>query len=685
MSITAVCNSCGRRYQAPDNMAGKRVRCKQCGRVFEVPAPDTTGEPDLDTLGELEKSFAALDPSSMTTGTGAYQPPEAEGDDDASVAPLLRGRTNVRFRFSYAKEMDQYLPWILVIGGLIWLWMNTYRHNETGAIWVAIVRFVVAFLAYALIVAPVTLALIRKAGRTLGYQMPVGDRWRGFATYLPAFVFGIVMWVVGDGWITALVLGSLMGVTLMTGPLWLLFRLRPSEILMTAIHACFGFMLGLGIAGGVFFGLNALAVNLLVATKKPALLPGSPFSSGFAWIAPEVKEQLAGTNSPRPRPRTTTSPIQANDPEPVPPPPANNPTVVPQPAGPQLVPPAINSPIVRGVDMIPVAESFDEVIRPLTQSPFIAVVRRSGGSQTFELWNIDTRDKRGSAVFSVADSTRYVLSPDGDQLARIASFPRLELQIWSFAQSSIVRRIELNANQGTPELIGFANDLRLMIRWQRENACGIEVADLSGAAESSRKIETPWFERDSNTLVVSPDGRLVAIATKINNAPTLAIYDLESGMMLCRERINMDAPGAVLPTGIAFSFDARKIGILFEERGSGLLLCYAIDRAAGTCFQVTDQFYPAGPLPGRNARVSGGSALAWLPDGKSLVIYGVGVFDQASGRLIADVGLPSVETYRVVSPDTIEVVGEAPPNPGRQITLLRLDMAEISKRSKSLQ
>lgn len=39
MPITAECGACHKRFKAPDKLAGKRVKCPQCGGVIQVPAP----------------------------------------------------------------------------------------------------------------------------------------------------------------------------------------------------------------------------------------------------------------------------------------------------------------------------------------------------------------------------------------------------------------------------------------------------------------------------------------------------------------------------------------------------------------------------------------------------------------------------------------------------------------------
>ena len=39
MSVKAVCTGCGKSFNAPDQYAGKKVKCKACGAAFRVPGP----------------------------------------------------------------------------------------------------------------------------------------------------------------------------------------------------------------------------------------------------------------------------------------------------------------------------------------------------------------------------------------------------------------------------------------------------------------------------------------------------------------------------------------------------------------------------------------------------------------------------------------------------------------------
>src|SRR5688500_3781319 len=70
MSVTAVCTGCEKRFNAPDALAGKKVRCKHCGAAFRVPG------------GPAE---AASAPTTTTTRAAAAAP--AKRPTPAAAAP----------------------------------------------------------------------------------------------------------------------------------------------------------------------------------------------------------------------------------------------------------------------------------------------------------------------------------------------------------------------------------------------------------------------------------------------------------------------------------------------------------------------------------------------------------------------------------------------------------------------
>src|SRR5690349_21259193 len=131
MAISGECDSCGRKVQAPDSMAGKSVRCKQCGNVFRLPGGDVEEAPvgdDLSALADIERSFGSHDAPPPPRRQPVEKPAGASaGDEDDETepydfaGPVYAGRTNVFYRFPYAREVDQYLPYVLVLGGIAWV------------------------------------------------------------------------------------------------------------------------------------------------------------------------------------------------------------------------------------------------------------------------------------------------------------------------------------------------------------------------------------------------------------------------------------------------------------------------------------------------------------------------------------------------------------------------------------
>lgn len=76
--LTAHCE-CGARYKLPETSAGKRARCKKCGQVFEVPAPEA-GDAGIIPFSD----FDAL------AGGAAVERPRA-AEEELAVAPAGGG------------------------------------------------------------------------------------------------------------------------------------------------------------------------------------------------------------------------------------------------------------------------------------------------------------------------------------------------------------------------------------------------------------------------------------------------------------------------------------------------------------------------------------------------------------------------------------------------------------------
>src|SRR5207249_3730785 len=115
MAIVAECAVCGRKYQADDAMAGKRVKCKQCGHVFALPYGGADPTVDFGALAELERayepeggatSYVPPPSGSAQIGAPALTRMARTGDaDDYELEGVARGpRPNTRFNFPYSRQ-----------------------------------------------------------------------------------------------------------------------------------------------------------------------------------------------------------------------------------------------------------------------------------------------------------------------------------------------------------------------------------------------------------------------------------------------------------------------------------------------------------------------------------------------------------------------------------------------------
>ena len=111
MAIPIQCPECHKRYQAPDHMAGRRVKCKYCAVVFLVNADTKAAGPDFD-LSELDV-LTGEGTAAGARGRGAKAGGGAAGETDidslfqceypSEGAP----RTNKLYIFPMSRLLDQ--------------------------------------------------------------------------------------------------------------------------------------------------------------------------------------------------------------------------------------------------------------------------------------------------------------------------------------------------------------------------------------------------------------------------------------------------------------------------------------------------------------------------------------------------------------------------------------------------
>ena len=208
MSIQVHCEGCGKLYQAEDRLAGKRMRCRQCGTVFAIPGGELLGDTDdsLDQLAALNESFGGGDSTILGTSHVTNLPvPE----DLPEVTGPTR-RYNVRLTYPGAAAVDRWLPIVLTIGGTLWVVLTAF-HNDSAAPGLTAARVIVMFFVYLALIFPMALKGVQLAARDLHFALPRTSTWRALATFMPTFVLGAVLWMVSGGQTFALILGLIAG------------------------------------------------------------------------------------------------------------------------------------------------------------------------------------------------------------------------------------------------------------------------------------------------------------------------------------------------------------------------------------------------------------------------------------------------------------------------------------------
>lgn len=712
MAITAVCTSCGKKFQAPDQFGGKRVKCKGCGTVFQIPGEsartagaarageNTAGRSGSKTHVDLNAAsrsgdgvgndaLAALESVASFSGEEIHTPkprtPVQVGNEGsragskgggARIGPRLEDtkmasnpdaseialdgptdtvyRVNLmRFRYPGAKQVDQWLPLTLLLLGLGLVGLLASRQDTKGVAWIGMLRFLIPLGLYYVLIFPMTLGMIRKAGAELKYQMPPGDKLRGFAAYMPAFAFTVAFWLAGGGGWFGLALGLVLGLAVSSAALWLLFRLREEELPSSVGYGAGGFVLGAGISIAIVVGLNLMAGIVVTQFKAQAKIPASPFGPGLRWV---------GTTSDAPAGK---GPIKGGLP--------------PAPLNAETPKPTFASPVLANLQTSPIAvpgspsEVNNNLIQPMGGGQVIAVVKSDKGQIAVEPWNVVTGERLNGEYRTQTRPARFVLSPDGGKLAWIGTFPRRSIQIWSFDAGKL-SRIDLDTARGDAELIGFSAPDRLLLRWGSDPSTPeIEVLNIE-AQSSVCHFKTVKLESAHPILAICPATQRLVVASRIKRVPTLVQYDLNDGQAFQYTRISQLDPALdVDPKGLAYSNDGKRLGVYIEHEGSALLVSYDADGAT----KPVDLVYPEGATPGvTHENFLAGNALASLDPSPCWLVYGDAVIDARSNDVLANIGVKNIIAQRVLEGDRLQLLTTDAANQ-LHLTVATLDRAKL--------
>jgi hypothetical protein len=456
MSITATCAACGRNFIAPPQFQGKRVKCKGCGEIFQIPraggsqAPVKEAYTDIDPLSQIaaiatsDSSYPGAAPTDVRRRILEADTSEEIDEDQREpkyTRPGSSGLTPNVLTFNYpgASDVDQWLPITLVVLGFLLLLTSINPHDAQGIGWIAFTRLLTPAVFFLAFIFPVTLGMIRKAAREQRFAMPPNFKLRCLASYMPAFVILTWMQMGGEGLTILQLFAGIFGLAISSGVLWLLFRLREEHVGTTVIYGAGGFAAAAALTIGLTLGVNKVGGLLVTSAHAENSVPVSPFGEGLAWVSAPPAPVVAHVDHP-----------QA--------PPANS-----QSAG---TAPGIQAGVLGEIDSQTIPVDVDDLIDPLGNNVNVAVIHKDQNAVEITSWNAQTwKPLPGVLKFPTRPAGKMVLSIDGDELAWIAEFPRLSIQIWSFSKSAVVSSVELDRAAGRADLVGFVGpDLVLIDR-----------------------------------------------------------------------------------------------------------------------------------------------------------------------------------------------------------------------------
>jgi hypothetical protein len=507
--------------------------------------------------------------------------------------------------------------------------------------------------------------------------------------------------------------------------MWLLFRLQPNEVPAAAGYAGGMVALAVGIAAGVLFGLNALLSTALVSLHKQDALAGSPFGVGFTWPRPAAPVSPTPPTIAKTTPTVAPAPAPAPVPEPTPAPqpdiamapapaPAPAPTVAAQTSSvrtsalfssdktgvadkpplfqdPELGNTALFSgnvsPLVESATLAPIEDSFMSILHPARPSLWAVLLRKGAEmGQMDRIWTGSSEPPAGitpwkpvASVPYVAESQvpeKYALSPNGELLAHVSKFPALSVLVYSFKDKRVVQTLKLQDTFGEAEVLEFASDERLLVHRFKNGLDGFEVWDVKGGSRI-KAFEAPHLNGEWAKPAISPDGTMLSLVapdtTRAGESiTTVFVYELPLGAFHKLPITDLGAGGNSKATGLAFSNDGTKIGVLFEQNPNGLFVVF---RSKGMVKPVLSQ--PLIPVAAHPDGAFNGSSIMWLTE-ETLLLYGRVILSSTTGAALADLGTSGVAGQLFAKPDVCEL--DLPgQRPEHAIALVKLKMPEIAK------
>jgi hypothetical protein len=634
-------------------MAGKKIKCRNCGKVFSVPGG---GEDELDLSGlQADEAAAGLGDDDLMSGTSSGTRAGAShgsrtsgrvGSDPSKGIAHKRARTgdagdipiatpghddgpprrkSLPFDFPGADVLDNVAPILLIVLGLGWLALMAFNSNNTGVGWVGMLRMGLYVLLYVALAFPLCYAAVKWAAKSARFMLPPSPALRAFGAFALPFAMAFAFWLSGQSAVS-LILGTIVGAVIAGAAVWFLFRVQPHEMGNALGGATGAFAASIVASYLVLLGVNMI-FSAVMTRADTNQLSRSPVAPAFAWdvsiktpgdtvkatdgggrkiliatrsttdqttdtAPPEtVPTQPTTTTAPAATQDATTKPITTQAATPVPPPPTD--TKPPPPVVPA-------SPFVEQVTPANLGQ-YSDVLFPATPSNFMAVVKTTAGEFTddvIEIWSVNPPEKTPMQAQFRRDRDAfggYALSPNGELIARMNAWPALSIQVQSLKDGKVVKEFPVGAPAAA-------------IRAGPAVAPGVAPA----AAVGNTNITLIGFATDNALVVQSIDTRGRDWIEVLNvKAPPAANQRIVSFEVARFEKTSGNP--SISPNGTKLAF-AANVGLesgiavfdIAQKRGNQLIKTFPV--------QINPWIKPVG--------------LAWNPTSQSIAAY----WDDGSAR-----------------------------------------------------
>jgi hypothetical protein len=673
VNITIACTHCRKEYSVPDSLVGRRVKCKYCGEVFVAPEAAPAGV-DLATLEQLEPASYVPPPittpprSRLTAAPGFAAGNPVEAVPLVYAAPIRARRQRFQAPGPLEDLIHDKLPLLLILVGYVLpITVALTRLIRLNLGWRPMLGALVLLGCFVGIAIPMTVTGLRIAAHVMNFELVPSPGYRIVAalsaTWIAMFIYAeIVPPTLGlnqsisqiiAGVMIWLVIGMIIGVIASFGFIWLFFRLRFGEAVVTWLFAGLAYFLGtLGSIGIAYLILWILAQafpigdagSISASSTASANPPDSrrddtqadpprPLSqqqdanppAQAVAIAPPVPEPSVPAPSP---PRPSPAPDASKPIEPAPTPDADSPPTPPRPSGPawtaEVDAPASIAQI--NIHLRQVFNRTDELYLSQNGGAWLVVnPQPTAPNASFrnpiaaELWNLKTllRAGRYPAIHPMHD---VILSPGGNYLVgrALGGDPGVAVafEVWSARNGTLVQTLATDpiAGGAVPRPVGFPKADQVLTAGDE-----FDVWNLKTGARIRQFADKIIF--DSKTLIApSPNCKLAAVLA--SDDAGVWLVSIDTGKTLGEAKIDDKPKSTGDGRTIQFSPDGREIAALI-----GGQWIYVWSAADGTQIGRFDVDKPVSGGPD-------GNTLVWMPDGQGWLVGGDRIIDRQIGDCI---------------------------------------------------